>query len=286
MLYNLKDMLTVAKKYRFAVGAFNTSDLALVRAVVEQAEKTDSPAILQFAPGEFKYATPYFFQYVIPRLKDSRVAFALHLDHGKSMEECVDAIRAGFTSVMYDGSLLSLEENKRITKEIAGFAHRLGVSVEAEIGTIGQVSGSDEGGAADIIYTDPKEVVDFVDATGCDALAIAIGTAHGIYPKGLKPKLQLDLLEEINQVATVPLVLHGGSDNPDEEIRAACEIGIQKVNISSDIKQVFFRKVHEIYTNTGNFMPPQVFNPAIEAVKATVQEKMELFGSAGKSVLW
>ena len=286
MLYNLKDMLSVAKKYHFAVGAFNTSDLALVRAVVEQAEATDTPAILQFAPGEFKYATPYFFQYVIPRLKDSRVAFALHLDHGKSMEECVDAIRAGFTSVMYDGSLLSLEENKRITKEITGFAHRLGVSVEAEIGTIGQVSGSDEGGVTDITYTDPEEVVDFVDATGCDALAIAIGTAHGIYPKGLKPKLQLDLLKEINQVATVPLVLHGGSDNPDEEIRAACEIGIQKVNISSDIKQVFFQKVHEIYTNTGNFMPPQVFNPAIGAVKVTVQEKMELFGSTGRSELW
>lgn len=286
MLYNLKDMLAVAKKYHFAIGAFNTSDLALVRAVVEQAEATDTPAILQFAPGEFRYATPYFFQYVIPRLKDSRVAFALHLDHGKSMEECVDAIRAGFTSVMYDGSLLSLEENKRNTKEIAEFAHQLDVSVEAEIGTIGQVSGSDEGGVTDVTYTNPEEVVDFVDATGCDALAIAIGTAHGIYPKGLKPRLQLELLKEINQVAPVPLVLHGGSDNPDEEIRAACEIGIQKVNISSDIKQVFFRKVHEIYTDTGNFMPPQVFNPAIEEVKLTVQEKMDLFGSAGKSELW
>lgn len=286
MLYNLKDMLAVAKKYHFAIGAFNTSDLALVRAVVEQAETTDTPAILQFAPGEFRYATPYFFQYVIPRLKDSRVAFALHLDHGKSMEECVDAIRAGFTSVMYDGSLLSLEENKRNTKEIAEFAHRLDVSVEAEIGTIGQVSGSDEGGVTDVTYTNPEEVVDFVEATGCDALAIAIGTAHGIYPKGLKPRLQLELLKEINQVAPVPLVLHGGSDNPDEEIRAACEIGIQKVNISSDIKQVFFRKVHEIYTETGNFMPPQVFNPAIEAVKLTVQEKMDLFGSAGKAELW
>lgn len=286
MLYNLKDMLAVAKKYHFAIGAFNTSDLALVRAVVEQAEATDSPAILQFAPGEFRYATPYFFQYVIPRLKDSKAAFALHLDHGKSMEECVDAIRAGFTSVMYDGSLLGLEENKRNTKEIVEFAHRLDVSVEAEIGTIGQVSGSDEGGVTDITYTNPEEVVDFVDATGCDALAIAIGTAHGIYPKGLKPRLQLELLKKINQVAPVPLVLHGGSDNPDEEIRAACEIGIQKVNISSDIKQVFFRRVHEIYTDTGNFMPPQVFNPAIEAVKLTVQEKMDLFGSAGKSELW
>ncbi len=286
MLYNLKEMLTVAKLNHFAVGAFNTSDLALVRAVVEQAEATNTPAILQFAPGEFKYATPHFFQYVTQRLKDSKVAFALHLDHGKTMEECVEAIRAGFTSVMYDGSLLELAKNKRHTKEIVDFAHWLGVSVEAEIGTIGQVSGSDEGGVTDVTYTNPEEVVDFVGATGCDALAIAIGTAHGIYPKGLKPKLQLELLAEINKVTTVPLVLHGGSDNPDEEIRQACEIGIQKVNISSDIKQVFFAKVHEIYTNTGNFMPPQVFNPTIETVKFTVQKKMDLFGATGKSYLW
>lgn len=286
MLYNLKDMLIVAKENHFAVGAFNTSDLNLVRAVVEQAEATNTPAVLQFAPGEFKYATPYFFRYVTQRLKDSRTAFVLHLDHGKTMEECVDAIRAGFTSVMYDGSLLNLEENKRNTKEIAEFAHRMGVSVEAEIGTIGQASGSDEGGVTDVTYTNPEEVVDFVDASGCDALAIAIGTAHGIYPKGLKPKLQLELLEKINRVAAVPLVLHGGSDNPDEEIRAACEIGIQKVNISSDIKQVFFQKVHEIYTSTGNFMPPQVYGPAIEAVKLTVHRKMGLFGSIGKSCLW
>ncbi|MCI8269143.1 MAG: ketose-bisphosphate aldolase [Lachnospiraceae bacterium] len=286
MLYNLKDMLMIAKEHHFAIGAFNTSDLALVRAVVEQAEAANSPAILQFAPGEFRYATPYFFHYVISRIKESKVPFALHLDHGKSIEECMKAIHAGFTSVMYDGSLLSLEENKRITKEIAEFAHQQDVSVEAEIGTIGQVNGSDEGGVTNITYTNPEEVIDFVDVTGCDALAIAIGTAHGIYPKGFRPKLQLELLRKISQVATIPLVLHGGSDNSDEEIRAACEAGIQKVNISSDIKQVFFRKVNEIYINTGNFMPPQVFNPAIEAVKLTVQEKMELFGSAGKAGLW
>ncbi len=286
MLYNLKDILTVAKENRFAVGAFNTSDLALVRAVVEQAEATNTPAILQFAPGEFKYATPHFFRYVTERLRASKVAFALHLDHGKTMEECVAAIRAGFTSVMFDGSLLDLEENKRRTREIVQFAHWLDVSVEAEIGTIGMVDGSDEGGVSQVTYTNPEEVVDFVEATGCDALAIAIGTAHGIYPKGLKPRLQLELLEEINKVAWVPLVLHGGSDNPDEEIRRACAIGIQKVNISSDIKQVFFARAHEIYTSTGNFMPPQVFNPTIETVKQTVQAKMDLFGSTGKSYLW
>ena len=286
MLWNLKDILAVAREHHFAVGAFNTSDLALVRAVVEQAEESGTPAILQFAPGEFKYATPLFFRYVTERLRRSPVAFALHLDHGKTAEDCKAAIEAGFTSVMIDGSLLPLEENKRLTREVVSLAHKTGVSVEGEIGTIGTMAGSDEGGVENVAYTNPEEVVDFVEAAGCDALAIAIGTAHGIYPKGFQPQLQLSLLEEIHQVAPVPLVLHGGSDNPEEEIRRACEIGIQKVNISSDIKQVFFQKVHEIYTETGNFMPPQVFNPAILAVRKTVQAKMDLFGSTGKAYFY
>lgn len=286
MLLNLKEMLTIAKENHFAVGAFNTSDLALVRAVVEQAEATNTPAILQFAPGEFNYATPLFFRYVTKRLKESKTAFVLHLDHGKSMDQCVEAIKAGFTSVMFDGSFLDLDENKRQTREIVEFAHRLDVSVEGEIGTIGSMSSSDEGGVENITYTNPEEVIDFVEATGCDALAIAIGTAHGIYPKGFKPKLQLELLEAINNVSTIPLVLHGGSDNPDDEIARACKIGIQKVNISSDIKQVFFKKANEIYTKTGNFMPPQVFNPTILEVRKTIQQKMDLFNSTGKSVYY
>lgn len=286
MLLNLKEMLAAAKENHFAVGAFNTSDLALVRAVVEQAEETNTPAILQFAPGEFNYATPLFFKYVTERLKESKTAFVLHLDHGKSMDQCVEAIKAGFTSVMFDGSLLDFEENKRQTREIVEFAHRLNVSVEGEIGTIGSMSSSDEGGVENITYTNPEEVIDFVEATGCDALAIAIGTAHGIYPKGFKPKLQLELLEAINKVSTIPLVLHGGSDNPDDEIARACKIGIQKVNISSDIKQVFFKKANEIYTQTGNFMPPQVFNPTILEVRKTIQQKMDLFNSTGKSVYY
>lgn len=286
MLLNLSEILKVAKENGFAVGAFNTSDLALVRAVVEQAEASNTPAILQFAPGEFKYATPYFFKYVIERVKDSPVPFCIHLDHGKSIDDCAAAIKAGFTSVMIDGSLLDYEMNKNVTKEVVELAHRFNVSVEGEIGTIGTMNNSDEGGVDNVTYTDPKDVVDFIESTNVDALAIAIGTAHGIYPKGFVPKLQLDLLKEINAVATRPLVLHGGSDNPESEIREACAIGIQKVNISSDIKAVFFKKVHEIYTTTGNFMPPQVFNPTILEVRRTVQEKMDLFGSTGKANLY
>lgn len=286
MLLNLKEILSVAKENSFAVGAFNTSDVALVRAVVEEAERTNTPAILQFAPGEFKYATPYFFEYVRKRVENSRVPFALHLDHGKTLEECVMAIKAGFTSVMLDGSEMSFEENMKATKAVSDIAHLANVSVEGELGTIGTMGNSDEGGVKNITYTDPKDVVAFVEHTNVDALAIAIGTAHGIYPKDFKPELQLELLKEINAITRVPLVLHGGSDNPDEEIRKACEIGIQKVNISSDIKQEFFKTVLNILQDTGMFMPPKVFNPAIEATKKVVYNKMELFGSLGKASLY
>lgn len=282
MLLNLKEMLNVAKKNSFAVGAFNTTDLALVRAVVEEAERTDTPAILQYAPGEFKYATPSFFRYVRERVANSKVPFTLHLDHGSTQEECVQAIQAGFTSVMLDGSHLSFEENVKATKAITEIAHMANVSVEGELGTIGTMANSDEGGVENITYTNPADVVKFVDATHVDALAVAIGTAHGIYPKDFKPALQLELLKEINAVTGVPLVLHGGSDNLDEEIRRACEIGVQKVNISSDIKQEFFKAVLA-GLNTGCFLPPKVFNPAIEATKKVVYNKMELFGSVGKA---
>lgn len=286
MLLNLKEILGVAKENSFAVGAFNTTDVALVRAVVEEAEETNTPAILQFAPGEFKYATPYFFEYVRSRVQNSKVPFALHLDHGKTAEDCIRAIRAGFTSVMLDGSEMKFEDNMKATKEIADIAHMANVSVEGEIGTIGTMGNSDEGGVENVIYTDPKDVVAFVNYTNVDALAVAIGTAHGIYPKGFKPQLQLDLLKEINKLTNVPLVLHGGSDNPDEEIRKACEIGIQKVNISSDIKQAFFKTVASILNDTGCFLPPKVYNPAIEATKKVVHNKMELFGSLGKANLY
>ena len=283
MLICLKDMLATAKNEHFAVGAFNTTDLNLVRAVIEEAEATKTPAILQFAPGEFNFATPEFFAYVTLRMRNSDVPLALHLDHGKTIEDCLRAIQAGFTSVMIDGSQLPFEENMRLTRQVVELAHACGVSVAGEIGTIGAMSTSDEGGVENITYTNPEEVVKFVEGTGVDALAIAIGTAHGLYPKGFVPKLQLELLKQINQVASVPLVLHGGSDNPDEEIRQACAIGIQKVNISSDIKQTFFRSLQCVLNETHGFLPPKMYGPALAETRKTVREKMELFGSLGKA---
>lgn len=158
--------------------------------------------------------------------------------------------------------------------------------MEGEIGTIGVMSSSDEGGVEHVTYTDPEDVVDFVTRTGVDCLAIAIGTAHGIYPKGFVPKLQLELLKEIKKASPVPLVLHGGSNNPDEEIRMACRIGIRKVNISSDFKYAFFKKVNQVIGETGGFIPAKVLTPGIEDARKVICEKMELFGSLGKAGLY
>ena len=286
MLVSMKYLLDKAKDADFAVGAFNATELALVRSVVEQAEESDSPAIIEASAGEFEFVTKDFYKYVIERCKDSRVPFALHLDHGHTVEECVRAIQAGFTSVMIDGSTLPYEENVALTKKVVEIAHAAGVTVEGEIGTIGAIGNSDEGGVTNITYTRPEDVVDFVEKTGVDCLAIAIGTAHGIYPKGYTPKLQLELLKEIKKIAPVPLVLHGGSNNPDDEIAKACKIGIAKVNISSDIKYAYFKKLDEVYKETGGFVPAKVMGPAIVDTKAVVKNKMELFNSVGKASLY
>ncbi len=286
MLINMKNMLKVADKYGFAVGAFNATESSLFRSVVEEAEKQDAPAIIEAAPGEFNFATKEFYAYVRERLSNSKVPFVLHLDHGKTLEECMKAIQAGFTSVMFDGSALPYEENVAKTAEVVRLAHMVGVSVEGEIGTIGTMVNSDEGGVANVTYTNPEDVVDFVTRTGVDCLAIAIGTAHGRYPEGFVPKLQLELLQKIKEVAPVPLVLHGGSNNPDEEVRQACRIGIRKVNISSDFKYAYFRKLNEVLTETGEFVPAKVLSPAIEEARNVIAQKMELFGSIGKADLW
>lgn len=286
MLVSMKYLLDKAKDSDFAVGAFNASELTLFRAVIEEAEKLDSPVIVQASAGEFNFATRYFYDYVTKRAAVSNVPVALHLDHGHTVEEVIAAIQAGFTSVMIDGSMLPYEENVKLTKKVVDIAHAVGVTVEGEIGTIGAIDNSDEGGVTNITYTKPDEVVDFVSKTGVDCLAIAIGTAHGIYPKGYVPKLQLDLLKEIKKVAPVPLVLHGGSNNPDDEIAEACRIGIAKVNISSDMKYAYFKKLNEVYAETGGFVPSKVMMPAIDAAKEVIGQKMSLFNSVNKASLY
>ncbi|MBS4206697.1 ketose-bisphosphate aldolase [Bacillus sp. FJAT-50079] len=286
MLITMKELLTVANEHKFAVGAFNVADSSFFRAVVEEAENINSPAIIAIHPSELEFLTDEFFSYVRHRVYESRVPFVLHLDHGGSIEEVLRAIRCGFTSVMIDGSLLPYEENIAITKKVVDLAHALGVSVEGELGTIGNTGNSIEGGVSKIIYTEPAEARDFVNRTGVDSLAVAIGTAHGIYPKDIKPELQLDILEEINALVDIPLVLHGGSSNPDSEIAQSIKLGVGKINISSDMKYAYFKKAREILNTTEYWDPNIIYPECILEARKVINHKMHLFNSAGKASLY
>ncbi|MBC2262603.1 ketose-bisphosphate aldolase [Listeria sp. FSL L7-0091] len=279
MLVNMKQLLEVAKENKFAVGAFNVADSNFLRVVVEEAEKNNAPAIIAVHPTELDFTKDDFFQYVLSRIKNSPVPFVLHLDHGDNMSDVMRAVRCGFSSVMIDGSLLPFEENIRVTKEVVDVCHRLGISVEGELGTIGKTGNSIEGGVSEIIYTKPEEAKEYILRTGVDTLAVAIGTAHGIYPKDKEPKLRLDILQEIKDLVNIPLVLHGGSANPDDEIAAAVKIGIQKVNISSDYKYAFYKKCREILSTTELWDANAIYPDCINAAKAVVKYKMELFKS-------
>ncbi|EAC3453231.1 ketose-bisphosphate aldolase [Listeria monocytogenes] len=282
MLVNMKQLLEVAKENKFAVGAFNVADSNFLRVVVEEAEKNNAPAIIAVHPTELDFTKDDFFQYVLARIKNSPVPFVLHLDHGDNMGDVMRAVRCGFSSVMIDGSLLPFEENIRVTKEVVEVCHKLGVSVEGELGTIGKTGNSIEGGVSKIIYTKPEEAEEYISRTGVDTLAVAIGTAHGIYPKDKEPKLRLDILKEIKDLVHIPLVLHGGSANPDAEIAAAVEIGIQKVNISSDYKYAFYKKCREILSTTELWDANAIYPDCIDAAKEVVKYKMELFRSIGQ----
>ncbi|MDT0018172.1 ketose-bisphosphate aldolase [Listeria swaminathanii] len=282
MLVNMKQLLEIAKENKFAVGAFNVADSNFLRVVVEEAEKNNAPAIIAVHPTELDFTKDDFFQYVLARIKNSPVPFVLHLDHGDNMGDVMRAVRCGFSSVMIDGSLLPFEENIRVTKEVVDVCHKLGVSVEGELGTIGKTGNSIEGGVSEIIYTKPEEAEEYISRTGVDTLAVAIGTAHGIYPKDKEPKLRLDILKEIQALVNIPLVLHGGSANPDAEIAAAVEIGIQKVNISSDYKYAFYKKCREILSTTELWDANAIYPDCIDAAKEVVKYKMELFQSVNQ----
>lgn len=286
MLINMKQMLEVAKENKFAVGAFNVADSNFLRVVVEAAEENDSPAIIAVHPTELDFVKDEFFQYAVSRAKNSSVPFVIHMDHGDSLASIMRAIHCGFTSVMIDGSLLPFEENIAVTKEVVDVCKKIGVSVEGELGTIGNTGTSIEGGVSKVIYTRPEDAEEFIEKTGIDTLAVAIGTAHGIYPKDVKPELKMDVLEQIKERVDIPLVLHGGSANPDEEIARAVEIGIQKINISSDYKYAFYKKCREILASTELWDPNAIFPDCIDAAKEVVTQKMELFNSLGKASLY
>jgi fructose-bisphosphate aldolase class II len=279
----MKDLLSVANERKFAVPAFNVGVGVILKTVVECSEEKNAPVIIAIHPDELEFATDSFAEQCKALAHSSRLPMTIHLDHGSTVEQIMRAIRAGFTSVMIDASRLSLEDNIAITKHVVELAHPLGVSVEGELGTIGTASKSFEGGADEIIFTSPDDAERFVGETGVDSLAIAIGTAHGIYPKGFVPKLKLDLLDEIKRRVKAPLVLHGGSANPDSEIAESVRRGVNKINISSDMKDAFFRQLTKDLANDPNVLEPMnALKGAIEAAKTVIRHKIDLFNDADK----
>lgn len=279
MLVKLKDILLPAREHGFAVPAFNVSSNMLLSAVMEACEERNSPVIIAIHPDELSFTKNSFAAMVIAEANHSRLPVCLHLDHGATYGQIVNAIHCGFTSVMIDASTAPFEENIALTKKVVETAHLADVHVEAELGTIGSTGNGGEAGTDDIIYTDPNDVETFVKATNIDALAVAIGTAHGLYPKGRKPALRTDLITEIRRRTDVPLVLHGGSDNPDAEIREAIQLGVCKVNISSDTKVVFYRKCREMLQDLALREPNAIYPECIKATKQVVYRKLDLFGA-------
>lgn len=283
MLLNMKNLLDVANEQNFAVPAFNIGTGQILKAVIECCEEKKAPVILAIHPDELAFQGDNFIASCIAAANASRVPMAIHLDHGANVEQIMHAIRTGFTSVMIDASHMSFEENVAITKKIVDLAHPLGVSVEGELGTIGTTGNDVEGGSTKIIYTKTDDAIKFVAKTGIDALAIAIGTAHGIYPKGFKPELKLDILKDIKSKVRIPLVLHGGSANPDKEIAESVKLGINKINISSDIKEAFYRELRTTLTNDQEVREPfKLYPDSIKAMKKVVNQKIDLFNDVDK----
>ena len=286
MLMNMKDLLAVANEHKFAVPAFNISDYSMMNGIFEASEEKQAPVIIAIHPDELKHTGTEIVKAIIEKAHKATVPVCIHLDHGDTFEQVMLAIQSGFTSVMIDGSSLSFEDNIAVCKKVAEAAHAVNVSVEGELGTIGSTDAQAEAGANTIIYTDPDAAVKFVEATGVDTLAIAIGTSHGIYPKGMKPELKLDLLKVIKSKVSIPLVLHGGSNNPDAEIGQSVTLGVNKINISSDIKVAYYEKMREVLKDES-LREPNVIQPAcIAAMKETAYHKIELFQADGKAALY
>jgi len=287
VLYTGKSILDVANANGFAIPAFNISDWAMFNGIMDISEETQAPVIIAIHPDEVSHITTDLIPAMHARAHRSSVPVAIHWDHGGTFEQIITAIQAGFTSVMIDASLQPFDENVALTRKVVEAAHAVGVQVEGELGTIGANDSYGESGAEEIIYTNPDDAVRFVDQTGVDSLAIAIGTSHGLYPSDRNPELRHDLLEQIKAAVGIPLVLHGGSANPDSELSRAVELGINKINISSDIKVSYHNRMREVLGTDERLREPNAIQPEpIAAMKVTAAEKIRLFGAAGKAPLY
>jgi fructose-bisphosphate aldolase class II len=301
-----RELLDSAKKGGYGVGAFNINNLEILQAIVSAAESEKSPAIIAVSEGAIQYAgLPFIVSMVRTASEQALIPLSLHLDHGKDLEVIRSCIENGFTSVMIDGSHLDFNENIAITKKVVEMARKKAVSVEGELGRLKGIEDKVSVSEREAFLTDPQAAEEFVEKTGVDALAIAIGTSHGAYKFKGEVKLDFERLKEIAKKVDIPLVLHGASGVPqsvlekaerfgaklpgakgipDEAIQKAISLGICKINIDTDLRLSFVGAIREILsTKPDEFDPRKILGPGRDAIKETVRSKMRLFGSSGKS---
>jgi len=304
MLANTKTILEKAKKGHYAIGHFNINNLEIVQGIVQAAQDMKSPIILATSEGAIEYAGINFLYELAKTASElANVPIALHLDHGKDLKIIKQCIELGYSSVMIDASHEDFEKNVKITKQVVQWAHKKGVSVEAELGTIG--GKEDKVHSRGIIYTDPAKAQEFVERTGCDFLAIAIGTSHGAYKFSGEAKLKMDILRKIKQKVKVPLVLHGASGVPsslvkkaqkygaklkgvkgvpDFQVKLAVKNGICKINTDTDLRIAFDAGVRQaVKEHPEDFDPRHILGPARDLIRQVVEQRIKLFGSAGKA---
>ena len=281
-LVTSKELLLDAQHGGYAVGAFNVENMEMAQAVITAAEEMRSPVILQTTPSTLRYALPAVYAAMVRTIaQNATLPIAIHLDHGNSAQLAREALQSGYTSIMIDGSQRSFDDNIALTREVVEFCHVAGVPVEAELGCVGGKEDDLEHGIDDP-YTDPTQAVEFVQRTEIDFLAVAIGTAHGIY-KG-KPRLDLKRLSEIRQTVSVPLVLHGTSGVPEDIVSQCIDRGICKVNYATDIRLAYTEGVRAVFAEKPDTFDPKVYGKAgRDSVKEYVKGKMVLCRCAGKA---
>lgn len=282
-LMNLSALLEPARQGGYGVGAFNFCNFETAQAAAEEGTSLRSPIMLIISPMEIELlGAKAVVEIARSVAEDANVPFCLHLDHAEKIEDIEEAIKAGFPSVMIDGSKHDFEENVRLTKAVADMAHPLGVTVEGELGAVGRVGDfSIEGGDAASL-TDPAKAAEFVERTGVDALAVAIGNAHGLYTQ--RPELDFERLRTIRDAVDVPLVLHGGSGTPPEQLHRAISLGISKVNVASEIARMFLDTIHEADRKAeGKVWYTFILMEAKAAARQVVRRWIQELGSAGKA---
>jgi len=281
-----KEMLKEAQKGRYGIGAFNANNMEIIQAIVETAEEEKAPVILQASQGAIKYAGLDSIVAMVKVMADKvNIPVALHLDHGTDYYQNIKCLRAGFTSLMYDGSKLLFDENVGMTKKVVEMAHACDIPVEAELGQIGKMGDSDEPGVALEKVKEsmavPEEAAKFVELTEIDFLAAAVGTIHGC--RTPFAKLDIPRIEKIRELTGVPLVLHGASGVNDNEVRKGITAGICKINIDTRIRMIFTKKMKEMLEENPNQIDPRkILGPAKDAAKEIIRDRMRVFGCSGK----